>query len=290
MPGAFEGAAEAVVLSRDEFHAIADFIRRRAGIVLCKRELAGRKLKPVASRFGFRRGSELVRELRAPSEALSREVIAALTTNETSFFRDRKVFEHLRRNTLPRLLHARREEQRIRIWCAASSTGQEAYSVAMLVDEFRVPLADWKVEILGTDISEPALARAREGHYSAAEIERGLTRELFQKHFEKDRDGWRIAKDMREAVTFTTRNLIEPFAYLGTFDVILCRNALIYFAPETKQQVLARLGAQLAPDGFLVLGAAETIAGFLTPFEPVSGVAGVYNQAPAAVRERKLAS
>ena len=283
------GIAEAVALTRDEFHVVAEFIRQRAGIIVCNRDRVGRKLKPVALRFGFRSSAQLVGELRQPSSSFAREIVDALTTNETFFFRDMPVFDALRRETLPALIAARRAEKRLRIWCAAASTGQEVYSLALLLDEFRAQLDDWKIEILGTDISEVAIARATQGLYTEAEAERGLPQAILHKHFVRVIDGWHAKPALREAVTFTTRNLIEPFAFLGTFDLILCRTALIYFDPPTKQDVLTRLAKQLAPDGYLVLGLAETIQGFSTSFERANPVRGIYHQGNA-VRERKLAS
>jgi len=273
-------------MTPDEFQDVARFVKRRSGIALgpTKRVLATSKLKPVVARFGFKAVSNLVRELGAPGEALARDVIAALTTNETSFFRDPAVFEHFRSQIFPALFRARTKTRRVRIWCAAAATGQEAYSLAMIVEEFRPLLQDWTIEILASDIAADAIARAREGRYDQREAERGLPREMLVKYFRRQGCDWRIDKLIRSRVAFGVRNLIEPFADLGTFDAIFCRNVLIYFDAATKQSVLESLDAALAADGHLVLGSAETLMGFGTALEPVDGARGIYVKARPAMR------
>jgi chemotaxis protein methyltransferase CheR len=271
-------------MTPEAFDALAAFVRRRSGISLppAKQPLASRKLKPVVARFGFRSAADLVTGLAAGGDALARDVIEALTTNDTSFFRDRAVFDHFRKEMFPALLNARASSRRVRIWCAAASTGQEAYSIAMIVDEFHAVLKGWSVEILASDIAPHAIRRARDGLYDAHEIERGLSRDMLVKHFRPEGDGWRVDKALRGRVSFGVRNLIAPFADLGTFDVILCRNVLIYFDAATKQAVLNRLHAALAPDGYLLLGSAETLMGF-GGFES-GAVRGVYARSGAPLR------
>jgi chemotaxis protein methyltransferase CheR len=264
-------------MTPEEFAIVAAFLKRRAGIALGaeKRALATRRLEGVATRFGFLSVGALARELAAPTQVLARDAVEALTTNDTAFFRDRAVFDHFRQAMFPALLNARANPRRIRIWCAAASTGQEAYSLAMIVDEFHTVLAGWTVEILASDIAGHAVGRAREGLYDAREIERGLPRDMLIKHFRPEGDGWRVDKALRSRVAFGVRNLIEPFADLGTFDVILCRNVLIYFDAAAKQTVLTRLQGALAPDGYLVVGAAETLIGTGVAFER-TGIRGVF--------------
>jgi chemotaxis protein methyltransferase CheR len=273
-------------MSPDEFHQVAAFMNRRSGIALSpgKRVLAASKLKPVAARFGFKAVPHLVRELAEAGPALARDVVSALTTNETSFFRDAAVFEHFRKQIFPALFHARNASRRVRIWCAAASTGQEPYSLAMIIEEFRPLLTGWTVEILASDIAGDAIARAREGRYDAHEMERGLPLAMQAKYFRREGAGWRIDKTVRGRVAFGIRNLIEPFADLGTFDAIFCRNALIYFDAAAKRDVLTRLQAVLAPDGHLVLGSAETLLGFGTAFSPVKGATGIYARREGARR------
>jgi chemotaxis protein methyltransferase CheR len=269
----------------EAFNALARFVKRRSGISLppAKRALAARKLEPVVARFGFKATADLVDELAAPSTALARDVIAAMTTNDTSFFRDRAVFDHFRKEIFPALLNARADARRVRIWCAAASTGQEAYSLAMIVDEFHAVLKGWTVEILASDIAADAIARARDGRYGPHEVERGLSRDMLIKHFRPDNGDWRVDKALRGRVAFGVRNLSEPFADLGTFDLILCRNVLIYFDAPTKQGVLNRLHSALASDGYLVLGSAETLLGFGGAFEP-AGVKGIFANARPSLR------
>lgn len=264
-------------MTPETFDALAGFVTRRSGIALnpAKRALAARKLEPVVARFGFKAVTDLVQELAAPGEALARDVVGALTTNETSFFRDPAAFAYFRDTIFPGLMAARPVTSKLRFWCAAASTGQEAYSLAMLADAACAPFRDRSVEILASDIAADAIARAREGRYGNDELARGLTRELLSKYFRRDGDGWRVDKALRAGVSFGVRNLIDPFADLGTFDAILCRNVLIYFDAPTKQAVLDRLFTAVAPDGYLMLGSAETLLGFNTRFRP-AGVPGVF--------------
>jgi chemotaxis protein methyltransferase CheR len=271
-------------MTPEAFDTLAAFVRRRSGISLgpAKQALATRKLKPVMARFGFKTGRDLVRELAAPGDALARDVIEALTTNDTSFFRDKSVFDHFRKAMFPALLNARAGSRRVRIWCAAASTGQEAYSLAMIVDEFHAVLKGWTVEILASDIAPLAIQRAREGLYDEHEIGRGLSHDMLIKHFRPEGDGWRVDKVLRGRVSFGVRNLIAPFADLGTFDLILCRNVLIYFDAATKQAVLNRVRAALATDGYLVLGSAETLMGF-GGFE-AGNVKGVFARSGSMLR------
>jgi chemotaxis protein methyltransferase CheR len=181
-----------------------------------------------------------------------------MMTNETSFFRDRALFEQFQRQTLPELMSSRRESGRIRIWCAACSTGQEPYSIAILLDEEQDKLKDWTVEILATDISETALAAARRGVYSQFEVQRGLSTSRLLRYFKQDGDHWSISEHLRSRVTFRRLNLASSFRELGPFDFVFCRNVLLYFDPVVKKDVLSRLSKVIADDGYLILGAAET--------------------------------
>jgi chemotaxis protein methyltransferase CheR len=271
----------------DDFRALARFVKRRSGIVLGadKRALAASKLKQVTARFGFKSVSELIRELDAPGEALARDVVAALTTNETSFFRDPPVFQHLRAHILPALRRTRGPTRRIRIWCAAAATGQEPYSVAMLCDELAVQAHGCAVEIVASDIAPDAIARARDGLYAAEEIGRGLPDDMRDRYFRRHGNQFEAERVLRDAVRFEVRNLMLPFADLGAFDIIFCRNVLIYFDPPTKQNVLDRMRAALAPDGYLLLGSAETLLGF-SGFE-LAGP-GVYIAAQRGAAARRV--
>jgi chemotaxis protein methyltransferase CheR len=259
------------------FAEVAGLVRRRAGIVLTedKSYLLETRLGPVLARFGFASLGALGAKLRAlPEEALERAVVEALTTHESSFFRDGKPFEHLRA-ALPKLLAARGAGDRLRIWSAACSTGQEAYSVAMLATE-TLGTAAQRLDILATDISADVVGRAKEGSFSQFEVQRGLPIRALMTHFHQEGARWRIKPALRAMVRFEERNLLAECAALGRFDVIFSRNVLIYFDPPTKTRVLEMMARQLAPDGVLYLGAAETVIGLTERLAPIPGERGAY--------------
>jgi chemotaxis protein methyltransferase CheR len=217
-----------------------------------------------------------------------------MTTNESFFFRDDRPFNHMRSQALPRLHSARPAGARLRIWSAAASTGQEAYSLAMLVAEGRATLGNREVEIVGTDIAREPLARARAGIYTQFEIQRGLPMQMLVKHFRKDGAQWRLADAIRAMASFREWNLLGDLRPLGQFDVVFCRNVLIYFDQPTKTRVLDAIARQLAPDGLLYLGGAETVLGITDRFVPSGSDHGVYELVgaranAAAVRERVTA-
>jgi chemotaxis protein methyltransferase CheR len=263
------------------FAEVAGLVRRRAGIVLTedKSYLLDSRLGPVLSRFALPSIGALGERLRSmPGEALERAVVEALTTHESSFFRDGRPFEHLR-GLLPKLAASRPAGERVRVWSAACSAGQEAYSVAMLAAEALGPGAPGRVEILGSDISGEVLARAREGAFTQFEVQRGLPIRMLVAHFVQDGARWRVRPELRAMLRFEERNLLADCGALGRFDVIFCRNVLIYFDAPTKTQVLDMLARQLAPGGVLYLGAAETVIGLTERLVPVPGERGVYEAA-----------
>jgi chemotaxis protein methyltransferase CheR len=261
----------------DAFGEIAGLLRRRAGIVLTedKGYMLETRLAPLLQRQGLASLQALASRLRSQGdEALERQVVESLTTHESSFFRDGRPFDHLGR-LLPRLVAARPPGQALRVWSAACSTGQEAYSVAMLVEEARAGLGGRAVEILGTDISAEVVARARDGVFSQFEVQRGLPVRLLVRHFRQDGTRWRIDPALRALVRFEEGNLLGT-PPRGPFDVIFCRNVLIYFDAPTKTRVLDMLAGRLAPDGVLYLGGAETVLGLTERFRAVTGERGVY--------------
>jgi len=274
----------------ESFALLAGMVKARAGIVLAsdKTYLLETRLAPLLRREGIASLDALALRLRDPrrAEALAREAVEALTTNESSFFRDGKPFEHLR-GVLPRLAAARPPDRPLRIWSAACSTGQEAYSAAMVLAESAgAGCSALRAEILGTDISREVLARAREGSFTQFEVQRGLPARLLAKFFKPEADGgrWRIAPELRAMARFEEANLLGDLGRFGRFDVIFCRNVLIYFDAPTKARVLGALARQLAPDGALYLGGAETVLGLTDQLVPMAGERGVYRPAPAAVQ------
>jgi chemotaxis protein methyltransferase CheR len=214
------------------------------------------------------------------NEALIGQVVDAMTTNETSFFRDRHPFDAMKKVLLPGLVERRAAQRHLRIWSAACSTGQEAYSLAMMLrDDFPL-LAAWRIEIIGTDISPSAVARARDGAYSTFEVQRGLPIQLLIRHFDQAGEQWRIKPGLRRMADFREFNLLSELAPLGQFDIILCRNVLIYFDIPTKTRVLQAMHRRLARDGALILGGAESVFGICDSYTDVAGLRGVYAPVP----------
>ncbi len=260
-----------------------DFLRKclkhRSGLVLSadKQYLVESRLLPVARRAGVGTLGELVGLLRDTADpALMTSVVEAMTTNETFFFRDKIPFEHFRETIMPALLAARRAARTIRIWCAASSTGQEPYSLAMCLKEIEREIAGWQIDILATDLSSDVLEKARQGIYSQFEVQRGLPIQLLVKHFTRSGEFWQIAPELRSMVRYRQLNLLADFSQLGVFDVVFCRNVLIYFDAATKTEVLNRLAKVTASDGYLVLGAAETVVGLTDRFKMLPDRRGLY--------------
>jgi chemotaxis protein methyltransferase CheR len=203
-----------------------------------------------------------------------------MMTNETFFFRDKMPFEHFRATIMPALLAARRGSRTIRIWCAAASTGQEPYSLAMCLKEMEREIGGWHIEIFATDLSNEVLEKARQGIYSQFEAQRGLPIQLLIKYFAKVGELWRIGPEIRAMVKFQQLNLLTPFSYLRSFDLIFCRNLLIYFDQDTKVALLDRLSRAIAADGYLVLGAAETVVGLTDTFKTIPDKRGLFAPNP----------
>jgi chemotaxis protein methyltransferase CheR len=258
-------------VTESDFAFLRGLIKSRSGLDLGpeKRYLAESRLGPLSRASGLRTLDELIQRLRVGrDEALARAVIDAMATHETLFFRDKAPFETLRTTILPTLAGSRPPGRPLRIWSAAASTGQEAYSVAMVVKDMADVLAGRPVEILATDLSSEAIERARTGIYTQFEIQRGLPIRSLLLHFTQCDGGWEILPELRRAVDFRVVNLLDDIAALGSFDLILCRNLLIYLDAPTKKKLLAKLSRALAPDGFLALGAAETTIGLSRALGP----------------------
>ena len=268
-----------------DFDFLSGLLRKQSGLVLTedKAYLVESRLLPVARKHGFAGLDPLLEALRlAPANGpLVYEVTDAMTTNESFFFRDIKPFDQFRQFVLPRLLASRTPAQPIRVWSAACSSGQEPYSLAMILREEGAKLAGRRVEIVATDISREMLEKCKAGLYSQFEVQRGLPVQYLVKYFAQIGDKWRIDAGLRELIHFREFNLLQDPAALGTFDVVFCRNVLIYFDNDTKHTVLERINRLLAPDGFLYLGGAETVLGISDKFQPVPGERGIYARVPA---------
>jgi chemotaxis protein methyltransferase CheR len=204
-----------------------------------------------------------------------------MTTNETFFFRDKIPFDNLRDGILPSLIQSRASRRSLRIWSAASSSGQEPYSIAMCLREYGAALSGWRIEIVATDLSQEVLEKSKAGLYSQFEVQRGLPIQLLVKYFTQLGEFWQLSADIRGMVQHRQLNLLQDFSHLGKFDVIFCRNVLIYFDQETKTSVFERLARVLEPDGTLMLGAAESVVGITDVFRPSPDRRGVYQLNPA---------
>jgi chemotaxis protein methyltransferase CheR len=262
-----------------EYDYLRKLLKERSGLVLAadKQYLVESRLLPVARKAAAASLSELVQKLKgAEPEPLTLDVVEAMTTNESFFFRDKIPFDHFRDTIMPALLAARGAQRRVRIWCAACSTGQEPYSLAICLKEMSQQVAGWCVEIISTDISREVLEKAKAGIYSQFEVQRGLPIQLLMKYFTQVGEMWQIAPDIRAMVQYRPLNLLQDFSQLGTFDVVFCRNVLIYFDQERKIDVLGRLARVMEPDGYLLLGAAETVVGLTETFKPVPDRRALY--------------
>jgi len=260
-----------MTLSQAEFAFVSTLVRKEASIVLApgKEYLVEARLIPVARAVGSANVNEFLAELqRRPDPAHQRKIIDALTTNETSWFRDREPFAALTDVVLPELVKSRSATRKIRIWSAASSSGQEAYSLAITLQENLPP--GWSYEIMGTDISTEMVKRAETAEYSQVEVNRGLPASQLVQYFERAGAHWRVTSQLRKNVSFRLMNLTAPLPAMQPFDVIFLRNVLIYFDVATKRTVLQNAAKLLRPDGWLFLGAAETTIGIDDNYERVA--------------------
>src|SRR5262249_21355224 len=279
----FRGSVRVTPLDYDY---VRKLVKERSGLMLSadKQYLVESRLLPVARKIGAAGLPELIMKLKVPGgEALVVDVVEAMTTNESFFYRDKIPFDHFRDLIVPDMLKARASQRRIRIWCSAASTGQEPYSLAMILKELSSQLAGWRVEIIGTDLSTEVLEKAKAGIYSQFEVQRGLPIQMLVKYFTQHGETWQLSPEIRAMVQYRPLNLLSDFSHLGRFDVVFCRNVLIYFDQPTKIDVLGRIARIMEHDGVLVLGAAETVVGLTDAFKPVADRRGLYAPNPAAV-------
>lgn len=261
-----------MTLTGADFAYIADLVRQRSAIVLepGKEYLVESRLLPIAREIGADSVAGLVHQLRrATGTGLRDQVVEAMTTNETSFFRDVHPFTALADTVLPELVEARRPHRRIDVWCAAASSGQEPYSIAMLLDELVGAEPGWQARVLATDLSPRMLDRTQLGVYSQLEVNRGLPVQRLLRHFEREGHQWRAKENLRAMIRTQPVNLDGPWPVMPSMDVVMLRNVLIYFDVPTKKRILARVRDVLRPDGYLFLGGAETTLGLDDSYERV---------------------
>lgn len=271
-------------MTPQDYTFLQTFLKEKSGLVLSddKQYLIESRLMPIARKAGLANIGDLIGKLRGFGDrALQTAVVEAMTTNESFFFRDKTPFEHFVDTIIPHLVQSR-QRGRVRIWCAAASTGQEPYSLAMCLKENAAKLGGLSFEIIGTDISSEVLEKAKAGFYTQFEVQRGLPVQMLLKYFKQHGEMWQISPEIRSMVTYKPFNLLDSFAALGQFDVIFCRNVLIYFDQATKSDVMNRLSKQMPDDGYLLLGAAETVVGLTNAFQSVAGKRGLYNVNRAA--------
>jgi chemotaxis protein methyltransferase CheR len=282
-----------------DYEYLRKLLKDHSGLDLSadKQYLIESRLLPLSRKSGLAGISELVQKMKAGSPSLVAQVVEAMTTNETFFFRDKVPFDHFRDSIMPEIIRARAARKSIRIWCAAGSTGQEPYSLAMCLKEMSAALVGWRVEIIATDLSQEVLEKSKAGIYSQFEVQRGLPIQLLVKYFRQNGEFWQISPEIRAMVQHRQLNLLHDFSQLGVFDVIFCRNVLIYFDQDTKINIFGRLAKTMEVDGFLVLGAAETVVGLTDLFKPFPDKRGLYRpsgaratSAPAASAMPKIAA
>jgi chemotaxis protein methyltransferase CheR len=267
----------------EDVEVVRGVVLSRSGVVIdpTKTYLIESRLAPLARREGFASLGDLVQAIRTRrDDKLMWSVTEVLTSSETCFFRDRAPFDHFRDEILPDLVQ-RRGEQPIRIWSAACSTGQEPYSLAMIVDAERPNLPGARIELYGSDLSERCLEKAQSGLYTQFEVQRGLPIRLLVRHFEQMEEHWALSPRVRQMVRWRRINLLADLRALGTFDVIFCRNVISAFDEAVRRRVLEQLAQALPEDGQLILGLDETVGGVTEALRPVSGRRGVYTPDPA---------
>jgi chemotaxis protein methyltransferase CheR len=267
-----------------DYEYLRKLLKERSGLDLSadKQYLIESRLLPLSRKSGLAGISELVQKMKGGSADIVTQVVEAMTTNETFFFRDKLPFDHFRDSIMPEILQARASRKSIRIWCAACSTGQEPYSLAMCLKEMSAAIPGWRIEIIATDLSQEVLEKSKAGIYSQFEVQRGLPIQMLVKYFKQTGELWQINADIRAMVQHRQLNLLRDFSQLGVFDVIFCRNVLIYFDQDTKIDIFNRLARATESDGFLVLGAAETVVGLTDVFKPFPERRGLYR--PNSVR------
>lgn len=266
-------------MKQEDFDLISGILKQRSGLVLTKEKayLLESRLMPIARKMNLKDLEELIKMVRDKREEKTIEaIVEAMTTNETFFFRDQKPFDQFKQVIIPHLLKVRAAKRTLRIWSAASSSGQEAYSLAMLLSEEAAKFAGWKIDIIGTDISQEIVEKAKEGVYNQFEVQRGLPVTLLVKYFKQNGDKWQISDKIRQMVQYKVMNLLTDWGAIGSFDVIFCRNVLIYFDQPTKSKILERMAQIMPPDASLFLGGAESVLGLTDKLKSLDTQRGIY--------------
>ncbi len=262
-----------------DFDYLRTILKKESGLVLTddKQYLIESRLLPVAKKLKFESIEKLVAELRRTNgNLLKNHIVEAMTINESFFFRDKTPFDNFEKVMLPSLFESKRAQKQIRIWSAAASTGQEAYSLSMILEEHAEKLKGWTVQIIGTDLCSNALEKAKAGLYSQFEVQRGMPVKYLMKHFSQVGSMWQISSEIRSTVQFRHFNLLNSFNTLGHFDIIFCRNVLIYFDRDMKKDILSRMEKQAHSNAFLILGASETLIGINENFKTVADTRSLY--------------
>ena len=263
-----------------DFELYEKLLYKESGLVITseKSYLLDSRLSPVAKKWDCTNMEGLTEALRkpVPNRAIIKDIVEAMTTNETSFFRDMNPFKNFENIVLPFLIKTKAPGSTIRIWCSACSSGQEPYSIAMMLKENEAKLNSLKIDIIATDLSDQILDTARKAKYTQFEVQRGMPIQLLVKYFKQDGESWLLNDEIKNMVKFQPINLLKPFPIPGTFDVIFCRNVLIYFDKETKTEILNRLYDKMEKHAFLLLGGAETVLGLTDKIKPLVGQRGLY--------------
>ncbi len=267
------------MVTKETLHYFFKLLYQECGLLLdeSKRYLIESRLEPVAVQEGFDSIGSLAKELKNRSNReLRQKVIDAMTTHETSFFRDVIPFLHIREVLLPQLMKTNKASKTLRIWSAACSSGQEAYTLAILLREMKSVFQGWKVEIIATDISESVLKQAKSGVYSQHEVQRGLSTHQLLQNFTQEGLAWKVKPEIKEMIQFRKLNILSSFSSIGEVDIVFCRNILIYFDSKTKKDVIHRITNLLSPEGVLFLGSAEALLGIGTSLVRVDSKKVVY--------------
>ncbi len=269
-------------MHKTDFDDLKSFIESRIGIVLRdeQNKAVDNRMMPILRRNHIDSISNLItRLIRDPEDELALDVVDAITTRETFFFRDESPFNALADRVFPVFSETREKTRPLRVWSCATSTGQESYSVAMTADQILRTSWDGDLDILGTDVSNYAVKKARVGAYSQIDVQRTVPARVMVRYFEKNKTRWQLQQPIKNSVRFRQFNLLDDFSRLGEFDMIFCRNVLSTFSDEKRADVLSRLAERLAPDGILVIGTLETLLGETAGFKPVKGTRGFYTLA-----------